>query len=94
MLLLVLKRSRKFKKLSGSQTAEEISKILLSNHAVHRRLTEMFTFFENYVLANLQPNKHLLSNCMKVLNYARKLNIFVRFVEGLQIIEQFLFCRY
>jgi hypothetical protein len=41
----------------GSEVAEEISKVPLSNDTVHRRITEMSTDIENNVLGKLQVNQ-------------------------------------
>jgi hypothetical protein len=41
----------------GSEVAEEISMVPLSNNTVHRQITEMSTDTENNVLGKLQANK-------------------------------------
>jgi hypothetical protein len=79
----------------GSEAAEEISKVPLSNDTVHRRVAEMSTDTENNVLGKLQTNTNFCFQLDEITNVSGKAQLisFVRFVEGPEIIEQLLFCR-
>jgi hypothetical protein len=78
----------------GYEAAEEISKVPLSNDTVHQQITEISTHIENNVLGKLQANIKFTFQLVESTDVSGKAELisFVRFVEGPEIIEQFLFC--
>ena len=79
----------------GNEAAKEISKVPLSNDAVHRRILEMSTNIEKTICSNkLQFSDFALQVDGSKYNANKaQLLAFIRFIDENQIVNQFLFCK-
>ncbi|KAK5644856.1 hypothetical protein RI129_006156 [Pyrocoelia pectoralis] len=78
----------------GPETVGQISKVLLSNDTVHRCITDMSIDIQSNVREKLKNTQFALQLDESTdISGKSQLISFARFVNGPEIIEQFLFCR-
>lgn len=75
----------------GEKAEEEINKISLSNHTIHRRILDIYKNIENNVQKNLKDSNFTLTVDESTdISNTIQLLAFVRFIDGDEIINQFL----